>query len=188
MVDGTSRRGLLKAMASVPLAMTLSMTVSPLVRFLKPTLGPMNLFGPPDQPRPMTEVSFDDSDFPTAWTCKEFTFNQEYVEYYAERLSYRRIPGYAVKLPDGKVVAYSRICPHLGCVFNFVKDPDEVAKHYNYRPSGPVFACPCHFSVYDIAQDGKVVSGPAPRPPYRFELKQSEGKIAIAGLEPGNIG
>jgi Rieske Fe-S protein len=41
--------------------------------------------------------------------------------------------------------------------------------------------------VYDIAQGGKVVSGPAPRPPRKFDLKNEGGKISIISLEAGGI-
>lgn len=171
----------------MPLAATLGVIVSPLVRFVLPTRKPLDLFGPSDQPLVLKSISFAVDQFPTAWTYKQFTFMQEYVQYNPEGKDYRKIPGYAVKLPSGEVVAYSRICPHLGCIFNFVDNPDECAKKYNYRPQGPVFACPCHQSVFDIAHGARVVSGPAPRPPRKFATKVDGNTIAITGLEPGGI-
>lgn len=187
MPEGTSRRFLLKTAAAVPLALTFGLVASPMLRFLRPTIKPLDLLGPSDQPAARKDVSFSESDFPDAWTCIPFMFEQSYQEYNPEGVEVRRIPGYAVKLPNGEVVAYSRICPHLGCVFNFVKDPNECAKGYNYKPAGPVFACPCHLSVYDIAQDGKVVSGPAPRPPRKFTVRTAGDKISIVTLEAGGI-
>jgi Rieske Fe-S protein len=114
-------------------------------------------------------------------------FKQSYIEYNPEGKEVRQIPGYIVKLPTGDVVAYSRICPHLGCIFNFVKDPAECAKGYNFTPTYPVFACPCHLSVYDIANGGKVVSGPAPRPPRSFEVKKVGEEYQVLTLEAGGI-
>jgi Rieske Fe-S protein len=187
MTEGTSRRVLLKTVAAVPLAFTFGLLASPLLRFLRPTIPPLNLLAPSDQPKALEEVSFPESDFPAAWTCLPFMFQQTYKEYNPEGQEVRKIPGFAVKLPNGDVVAYSRICPHLGCIFNFVKDPEECAKGYNFKPDGPVFACPCHLSVYDIAQNGKVVSGPAPRPPRKFDVKRENGKISILSLEAGGI-
>jgi Rieske Fe-S protein len=187
MSDGTSRRVILKTVAAIPLAFTFGLVVSPLLRFLRPTIKPLDVFGPADQPAALQPVEFNTSDFPTEWTCLPFMFKQSYKEYNPEELEVREIPGYAVKLPNGEIVAYSRICPHLGCIFNFVKDPAECAKGYNFKPNGPVFACPCHLSVYDIAQDGKVVSGPAPRPPRRFTVKTEGNKISIVTLEAGSI-
>lgn len=186
-MENHSRRFLLKTFAALPLAFTFGLLASPLMRYLRPTIKPLDFINPSDQPAPLTEVSFNSTDFPEAWTCIPFTFSQSYMEYNPEGLEVRKIPGYAVKLPNGDVVAYSRICPHLGCIFNFVKDPNECAKGYNFRPNGPVFACPCHLSVYDIAQNGKVVSGPAPRPPRKFDIKVQGDKIVVTSLEAGGI-
>lgn len=186
-MEGTTRRVLLKTIAAVPLAFTFGLVASPMLRFLRPTLGPLDVFGPSDQPQADEPVAFKDSDFPSEWTCLPFMFKQSYIEYNPEGKEVRNIPGFIVKLPTGDVVAYSRICPHLGCIFNFVKDPDECAKGYNFRPNGPVFACPCHLSVYDIAQGGKVVSGPAPRPPRSFTVKKEGDKYSIVSLEAGGI-
>ena len=187
MTEGTSRRFLLKTVAAIPLAATFGLLASPFLRYLRPTLKPLDIFGPSDQPAAENDVVFKDSDFPETWTCLPFMFNQRYLEYNPEGKEVRKIPGFIVKLPDGDVVAYSRICPHLGCIFNFVKDPAECAKGYNFLPKGPVFACPCHLSVYDIAQAGKVVSGPAPRPPRKFEVKKVGDQYSIVSLEAGGI-
>lgn len=186
--DGIKRRTMLKTVAAIPLALTFGLLLSPFLRFLRPTLGPLDILGKSDQPlaeEPIPE--FTDDMFPEAWTALPFMFNQKYIEYNPELKEVRTIPGYIVKLPNGEIVAYSRICPHLGCIFNFVKDPEECAKGYNYKPDGPVFACPCHLSVYDIAQAGKVVSGPAPRPPRKFELERVGNKITVKSLEAGSI-
>ena len=187
MTEGTGRRTFLKTVASIPLAFSFGLLISPFMRFLRPTIRPLDILGPSDQPAALKPVEFSDAEFPEAWVCLPFMFEQSYKEYNPEEKEVRKIPGYAVKLPNGEVVAYSRICPHLGCIFNFVKDPDECAKGYNFKPNGPVFACPCHLSVYDIAQGGKVVSGPAPRPPRSFTVKVTGDKISIVSLEAGGI-
>jgi len=178
---------MLKTAAAIPLAATFGLLVSPMLRFLRPTLKPLDVFGPSDQPQAEKPVQFKESEFPDEWTCLPFTFEQRYIEYNPEGKEVRKIPGFIVKIPGGDVVAYSRICPHLGCVFNFVKDPEECAKGYNYHPERPVFACPCHLSVYDIANGGKVVSGPAPRPPRSFSLKKEGDTYTVVSLEPGSI-
>jgi Rieske Fe-S protein len=48
----------------------------------------------------------------------------------------------------GDVVAYSAICPHQSCPVDKVEDG--------------VISCPCHGSRFS-AEDGSVISGPAPR-------------------------
>src|SRR5438105_4453488 len=133
--EGTSRRILLKTVAAVPLAATFGLAFSPLFRFLLPTRRPLDLLGPSDQPAPLKDVKFTDADFPDEWTCIPFVFQQTYKEYNPEGQEVRKIPGFIVKLPKkngGDVVAYSRICPHLGCIFSFVKDPMETLKGYNF--------------------------------------------------------
>jgi Rieske Fe-S protein len=188
MTEGTSRRLALKVLASIPLAFTFGLVASPMLRFLRPTIKPLDLLGPSDQPAPLKPVEFKESDFPEPWTCIPFTFAQTYKEYNPEGMEVRKVPGFAVKLPTGDIVAYSRICPHLGCIFNFVKEPDEIAKGYNYASATrPMFCCPCHLSVYDILNGGKVVSGPAPRPPRSFTIKKEGDTIRIASLEAGGI-
>jgi Rieske Fe-S protein len=68
---------------------------------------------------------------------------------------------------DGKVIAYSSVCPHLGCAVDY-----ESAEHK--------FKCPCHRSAFGI--DGKIEDGPAPRPMDRLEVKEENGVLAIQYL------
>lgn len=186
--EGTSRRILLKTVAAIPLAFTFGLAFSPLFRYLLPTRRPLDLLGPSDQPAALKSVEFKDSDFPAPWTCLEFMFEQSYKEYNPESQEVRKIPGFILKLPTGDVMAVSRICPHLGCIFKFVPDPADVAKGYNYaHATHPMFCCPCHFSVYDPLQNGKVVSGPAPRPPRQFTIQKEAGVYKIVSLEAGGI-
>lgn len=66
---------------------------------------------------------------------------------------------------DGKLVAYTTVCPHLGCAVD-------------YDTADNKFKCPCHRSVF--GHDGTVLSGPAPRPLDRLETKVENGsKIAV---------
>ncbi|TFC06844.1 Rieske (2Fe-2S) protein [Cryobacterium mannosilyticum] len=48
----------------------------------------------------------------------------------------------------GKVIAFSAVCTHRGCVV---------------KPVGKEFDCPCHGSKFD-AMTGEVLGGPAPSP------------------------
>lgn len=214
-----NRRDFLKLIVSIPILGALALFVSPLFRYLRPSSGPLNttrvntkgnftdwegssgLFAPPDMPQAEREVTFNVADFPGPWSFQPFTFSQRSKEYTFRHFQASKIPGFVVRLPedkDGKpdFIVVSRICPHMGCVFNFLPDPAEAAA-YNYPSAkNPLFACPCHLSVYDPLQTqdvngqqvpGKVVSGPAPRPPRQFTYEIKDTKLVITALEAGGI-
>lgn len=61
-------------------------------------------------------------------------------------------------------IAMSNICTHLGCRVRWITDRDS-------------FFCPCHNGVFD--KEGKVVSGPPPRPLDRYELKVENDQLYI---------
>lgn len=63
-------------------------------------------------------------------------------------------------------VAMSNICTHLGCRVRWIDEQQR-------------FFCPCHNGVFD--KDGKVVSGPPPRPLDQFEVKVEDDNISILG-------
>lgn len=214
-----NRRDFLKLIVSIPVLGALALFVSPLFRYLRPSSAPLSetrinfngkptdwhgtsgLFSEPDMPTAERSVEFDLSQFPTPWSFQPFTFSQQSKEYTFKHFQASKIPGFVVRLPedkDGKpdFIVVSRICPHMGCVFNFLPDPAEAAA-YNYPSAkNPMFACPCHLSVYDPLQDqdvngkmlaGKVVSGPAPRPPRHFTYDMKGSKLVITALEAGGI-
>ena len=83
--------------------------------------------------------------------------------------------------PDGDVIAFSIVCQHLGCVVGYAAS--------NSKASGPAGACPCHGSVFDLVNGGKVVSGPAPRPLPQVSLQfdESTGDIYAVGMGPPTI-
>ncbi|HEY9745817.1 MAG TPA: ubiquinol-cytochrome c reductase iron-sulfur subunit [Oculatellaceae cyanobacterium] len=214
-----NRRDFLKLIVSIPVLGGLAMFVSPLFRYLRPSSGPLattkidfkgnitqwdgksGLFSPPDMPQAEHEVVFNLSDFPSPWSYMPFTFSQQSKEYTFKHFQASKIPGFVVRLPKDKngqpdFIIVNRICPHMGCVFNFLEDPAEAAA-YNYpEAKNPMFACPCHLSVYDPLQTqevdgknipGKVVSGPAPRPPRLFNYEIKGDKLVITSLEAGGI-
>ncbi len=63
---------------------------------------------------------------------------------------------------DGKFIAFSLVCTHLGCIVE-------------WNPEKREFYCPCHQGRFDA--EGKVISGPPPRPLDRFEVVVEEGLI-----------
>lgn len=52
--------------------------------------------------------------------------------------------------PDQDIVAFSSICTHMGCLLEEYKP--------EYNALGP---CPCHFSTFDLANNGMVTLGQA---------------------------
>lgn len=69
-----------------------------------------------------------------------------------------------IKQNSGNVVAMSTVCPHLGCGIDW----DSEKK---------LFVCPCHVSIFDI--EGKVVSGPSPRPMDTLETKINDNEVFV---------
>jgi cytochrome b6-f complex iron-sulfur subunit/menaquinol-cytochrome c reductase iron-sulfur subunit len=61
-----------------------------------------------------------------------------------------------------QVIAFSAVCPHLGCSVN-VADKG--------------FACPCHTSAFDDA--GRRTSGPSPRDLDTLATRIEEGFVAV---------
>jgi Rieske Fe-S protein len=83
-------------------------------------------------------------------------------------------PGSAVKFKDsgqsavlihlqgGDFVAYSAVCTHQGCTVAYKNGE---------------LACPCHGSVFDPANGGAVVNGPAQRPLPELPIKVRGGEV-----------
>ncbi len=74
---------------------------------------------------------------------------------------------WVVKNPDNSVTAFGPQCTHLGCAYHWEDGKNE-------------FLCPCHSSLFSI--DGKVVSGPAPRPLDRYDIKVEGTRLLIGPL------
>ena len=71
---------------------------------------------------------------------------------------------WVMRKDEQNVVAYTPQCTHLGCAY-----------HWDEKESN--FLCPCHTSTFSI--DGKVLTGPAPRPLDRYVSRIEQGKILI---------
>jgi cytochrome b6-f complex iron-sulfur subunit len=78
--------------------------------------------------------------------------------------AFRKGKFYLVRLDDGRFLALSPKCTHLGCTVPW--DPDERR-----------FACPCHASSFDI--HGNVLSPPAPRALDRFPVRIENGIVKV---------
>ncbi len=65
---------------------------------------------------------------------------------------------------DGQIVAFSSICPHLGCAVDF-------------RSAQRDFFCPCHLSQFTL--DGERQNKIPPRDMDRLETEVRDGKIWV---------
>ncbi len=81
----------------------------------------------------------------------------------------RQVPGGVG--PDGDIVAYSILCPHMGC-------PTQ------YDGEARSFKCGCHFSVFDPEMEGQQVCGQATRNMPRIELNfdAARGTVEAVGV------
>ncbi|HVP00691.1 MAG TPA: ubiquinol-cytochrome c reductase iron-sulfur subunit [Bryobacteraceae bacterium] len=71
---------------------------------------------------------------------------------------------WVLRKDEQTAVAYTPQCTHLGCAY-----------HWDEKENN--FLCPCHTSTFSI--DGKVLTGPAPRPLDRYVTRIEQGKILI---------
>jgi len=63
-----------------------------------------------------------------------------------------------------ELIALSKRCTHLGCIVEL---------------KGEELVCPCHNAHFTLA--GEVISGPAPRPLPKYEVKIQGNKIMLGG-------
>jgi Rieske Fe-S protein len=66
---------------------------------------------------------------------------------------------------NGKLTAFSTVCPHLGCAVD-------------YEAASGKFKCPCHRSAFNH-ETGAIEDGPAPRPLDTLEVKDDGGLVSI---------
>ncbi len=67
-----------------------------------------------------------------------------------------------VHLENGDFAAYSAICTHRGCTVGY---------------GNGNLACPCHGSVFDPANGGAVVNGPATQPLPEIPVEVRNGEV-----------
>ncbi len=97
----------------------------------------------------------------------EMDFVAGLPEDYEEGVDERWKNGFGVWMvkQEGKLVAFSNICTHLGCI-------------PNWQPTDLKFKCPCHGSGFYM--NGINFEGPAPRPLERYKISlNTEGKIVV---------
>jgi menaquinol-cytochrome c reductase iron-sulfur subunit len=95
----------------------------------------------------------------------EVSFRQSRVDGW--KVTTEKKTAWVVKMDDNNVVAYGPQCTHLGCAYHWEQDKNE-------------FVCPCHTTLFSL--DGKVISGPAPRPLDRYQTKIEGTKLMLGQL------
>ena len=75
---------------------------------------------------------------------------------------------FVLRKSETEVVVFSNVCTHLSCRVNWVADKNE-------------YICPCHDGRF--GPDGKVVSGPPPRPLDVYQTKVDNGILSIHFVE-----
>jgi thiosulfate dehydrogenase [quinone] large subunit len=67
-----------------------------------------------------------------------------------------------------RVVAYSRVCTHEGCLVG-------------YDPGSRILVCPCHGAEFDPAHGAKVIAGPAPvpLPSIPVAIDHASGEVVV---------
>lgn len=73
-------------------------------------------------------------------------------------------PVLVISPAPGKFRAFSAICTHLGCIVKWD------------GPSGKIL-CPCHAAAF--GPDGKVLSGPPPRPLPEYEVVVTADEVKV---------
>lgn len=90
-------------------------------------------------------------------------YPDQYDEGIDER--WKNVYGVWIYKNEGKLVALSNICTHLGCIPTWL-------------PAELKFKCPCHGSGY--YPNGINFEGPAPRPLERYKVSlNGEGKVVV---------
>lgn len=74
-------------------------------------------------------------------------------------------PGIVLRTSAGELRAFTAVCTHLNCTVQ-------------YRPDMQMIWCACHNGMYDL--NGKVVSGPPPRPLEEYAVHVRSEDIIVS--------
>jgi thiosulfate dehydrogenase [quinone] large subunit len=79
-----------------------------------------------------------------------------------------REPAILVRLAKDQLLAYCAICTHARCLVGF-------------DPNSRLIVCACHGAEFDPRRGAAVVTGPAPRPLPRVELRVDHDAVYVQG-------
>jgi menaquinol-cytochrome c reductase iron-sulfur subunit len=126
------------------------------------------LLFPPKAQKPEEWAPVGDISRLTPNSPMEMTFRKNRVDGW--KVISEKSTTWVVKDAANRITAYGPQCTHLGCAYHWEESKNE-------------FLCPCHNSLFAI--DGRVISGPAPRPLDRYETKVEGTKLLIGRLHQG---
>jgi menaquinol-cytochrome c reductase iron-sulfur subunit len=116
------------------------------------------------------ETTSGSDDFIAAGKPSQFSGTPVKVDLFSDRVdAWNRVENVKIGSAwvvehDGELVAFSTVCPHLGCAIDY---DTEVGK----------FKCPCHRSWFTLS--GEVEEGPSPRGLDQLEVKSEDKLVAI---------
>lgn len=73
--------------------------------------------------------------------------------------------------PDEDIVAFSRLCTHMGCSISQYQ--------HEYKVLGP---CPCHYSTFDLIHGGQVTLGQATQDLPQLLLSVDDDEVYANGV------
>jgi arsenite oxidase small subunit len=128
-------------------------------------------------------------DFAQVWASKEFEYPIKLGSSVGKtpvlviRTAKAQLGGLTVG--DQHFLGLSKICTHLNCKCDLVRDPEVAALAYKFRPDQgqPLLGCACHFSAFDPERAGASVGGPALKNLPRVQLELRNGGIYAVGIE-----
>jgi menaquinol-cytochrome c reductase iron-sulfur subunit len=128
------------------------------------------LLFPPRARRPSEWIEAGDISHLHPDVPEEMVFRRNRVDGW--KITSEKATAWVVRTPDSQVVAFAPQCTHLGCAYHW----DE-QKHN--------FLCPCHTSTFGL--DGKVLSGPAPRPLDRYATRIQGTKLLLGDVQRSDV-
>lgn len=91
------------------------------------------------------------------------------------KISNQKDTAWLIKEPDGSLTAFSPLCTHLGCAYQW-------RSHAGPSHQG-AFVCPCHGSSF--TRSGDVITGPANRPLDRYRIKREGTRLWLGDIVRG---
>lgn len=167
--DGLSRRQFLTYALGGTGAFMAASILTPLIPF---TGDPLKKAGAGNYVKVGKESEFS-TDLPKK---VEFTVHKKDGWYESDA----KLTAWIIKKEDGKFLAMSNICTHLGCAVN--GSVDSTGKSVPPKDGEWFFHCPCHesfFDKYGVPKPGV----PATRPLDAFEVKVEGGEVMLGPLK-----